>query len=124
MRAIYRDDDQYEYRSDPSDSTTVSVPNYLKPDNFSSEVSGGDIELEWDAPTISWNANRHGLDGLPAHDHDAQRQQVHDSQPRYRHYFIHVRTRAQDGTYTFQLVAIYFIFSSGFDSTLESIGGQ
>ena len=30
----------------------------------------------------------------------------------------------EDGTYVFQIAAIYFIFSSGFDSTLESVGSQ
>lgn len=123
VRAIYKDDDQYEYRSDPSDSTAVSVPNYLKPDNFSSDVSGSSIELEWDAPTISWNANRHGLTGYrltittPS---DTSTTVSFDTDTTSYTY----QAPRVNGTYVFQIVAIYNVFSSGFDSTLESIGGQ
>ncbi|MDE2891373.1 MAG: fibronectin type III domain-containing protein [Chloroflexota bacterium] len=123
VRAIYKDDDQYEYRSDPSDSTTVSVPNYLEPRNFSSDVSGGDIELEWDAPTISWNANRHGLTGYrltittPANTTTTVSLDTDTTSYTYQPPRV-------NGTYTFQIVAIYNVFSSGFDSTLESIGSN
>ena len=123
VRAIYKDDDQYEYRSDPSGSTTVSVPNYLKPDNFSSDVSGSTIELDWDAPTISWNANRHGLTGYrltittPA---DTTTTVSFDTDTTSYTY----QPPRVNGTYTFQIVAIYNVFSSGFDSTLESIGSN
>lgn len=122
VRAIYKDDDHYEYRSDPSDSTTVTVPSYLQPNNFSSEVSGDDIELEWDAPTISWNSNRHGLTGyrltITTPGNTTSTVSFDTSTTSYTY------EPGEDGTYTFQIVAIYFIFSSSFDSTLESIGGQ
>jgi len=123
VRAIYKDDDQYEYRSDPSDSTTVSVPNYLKPDNFSSDISGSNVELEWDAPTISWNANRHGLTGyrltITTPNDTSTTVSLGTGSTSYTYQPPRV-----NGTYTFQIAAIYFIFSSGFDSTLESIGSQ
>ena len=122
VRAIYEDDDRYEYRSDPSDSTTVSVPNYLKPDNFSSEISGSDIELEWDAPTISWNANRHSLTGyrltITTPGNSTSTVSLETSSTSYTY------EPSENGTYVFQIVAIYSIFSSGIDSTVESIGGQ
>ena len=120
--AIYEDDEQYEYRSDPSDSTTVSVPDYLKPDNFSSDISGSDVGLEWDAPTISWNSNRHGLTGY----------QLTITTPGNSTSIVNLETSStsytyetsESGTYVFQIAAIYNVFSSGFDSTLESIGSQ
>ncbi|MDE2745926.1 MAG: fibronectin type III domain-containing protein [Chloroflexota bacterium] len=122
VRAIYRDDDYYEYRSDPSESSTVWVPNYLKPDDFSSEISGGDIELDWDAPTISWNANRSGLDGykltIVTPDNSSTTVSFDTSNTSYTY------EPDDTGIYVFQIVATYGVFSSRIEVEVVSIGGS
>ena len=121
VRAIYEDSDGIEYRSDPTDAHTVTVPSYLAPRNLSSDLSsdGDDIELDWDAPTISWSADRAALTGYRLEiTTPSARHSTHDLGTGTTSYSLE---HNELGFYDFYLRAVYGVFASIFVDTRITI---